>query len=163
MYLAAIPIFAIAAAEIVLSSFPVDGLLRALGATRVVLLVNALRFVVTLVLVPSLLILFGLPGAMAGYVVSQYLAKSLLLMGAARQLRISAWDLVPARNVATWAACAAAMFSSLAALRELGPFRGIPFLCACIVVAGGLWAVALVMTGELLRKPRLTSKEVNVG
>jgi len=141
-YQAAVPIFIIAIGELLLSSLPVDGLLRALAATRAIFVVNLARVALSAVAVPVGLTLFGLPGAMAGYLASQYLAKALLVRAAARRLGISFAELIPWRIVRAWALRAALMFAAIGSLRVFGPWHRWAFFLVAAPVALTLGVLA---------------------
>lgn len=157
-YARAAPIFMIASAEIVLSTLPVDGLLRAMNATRVIFKVNALRLVTTAVAVPSCLILFGLPGAMAAYVLTQLLGKALLLGAASAGLGVPVKELLPGRALLAWAGRGVAVYAGVAALRVYGPWDGWSFLAAAAPLAGGIWLLSLITAGELRRQPAVAAE-----
>lgn len=98
-YAAAVPIFMIATLEMPLSALPVDGLLRAQGATSSLLRVSALRLALAAALVPGGFFLFGMVGAIAGYVITQWTAKTMLLIAAARRLGVRPVHLLPRPRV----------------------------------------------------------------
>lgn len=148
-YAAAVPLFMIATAEIVVSTLPLEGLLRALGATRPILAVSALRLVVTAFAVPAGLFLHGLPGAMAAFVAVQLAAKAALLRIAAARLGVSAFGLLPGRVLAAWSGRSLVIYAVVAGLRALGPWRGWAFLGVAAGAAGALWLGLAAASGDV--------------
>lgn len=167
-YRAAVPIFAIAAGEALLSAFPVDGLLRALAATRALLLANLVRIALGWIAVPTGLHLFGLAGAMAAHVGVQGFGKALLILLAARRLGVAPTTLLPGRILLGWATRAGAIFAAVSLVRALGPPAGWPLLVAGAGVGLAAWGALLLSAGELRRRrgtpaPAATSEEATIG
>jgi O-antigen/teichoic acid export membrane protein len=148
-YAAAAPIFLVAAGEIGLAALPVDGLLRSLGATRLLFVTYGARVILSAASVLVGLRLFGLPGAMAGHIFTQAVAKGYLLHAAARRLEVPARELLPVKEIAAWAARSAVVFLAVFLLRELGPWHGWAFFAAAFPLAGTVWLISLLSAGEL--------------
>jgi O-antigen/teichoic acid export membrane protein len=166
-YLAAVPIFMLAVCEHPITSIPVDGLLRSLDATRAIFTVNFIRLVFTLIAVPLGLHFFGLIGAILGYLATQVLAKSLLLVFAARRLRIRVRDLLPWAEIASWTGRSVLLFGAVTVLRLEGPWHGASFLVAGTLVGAVVWILSVLTAGELRRRPTpaatVVEKEASVG
>jgi O-antigen/teichoic acid export membrane protein len=150
-YLASVPIFLIAMVEMPLSALPVDGLLRSFGATGTLLRVGFVRLGLAAVLVPAGFFTLGLPGTMLGYVITQWLAKSLLLVLAARRLGVRVRSLIPGPEVRAWTLRAALLFGAVTGLRLAGPWHGWGFLIAACAAALIVWVFSLLSAGESLR------------
>jgi O-antigen/teichoic acid export membrane protein len=148
-YLASVPIFMIALLEVPLSALPVDGLLRSLDATRTIFWINGIRLAFTVLAVPLGLAALGLPGAMLGYVTTQWLAKMMLAFAASRRLGVRVRELFPAREIGSWTARSAALGASVYALRKLAPWHGVRFLVAAGFLATIIWIVSLLSAREL--------------
>jgi O-antigen/teichoic acid export membrane protein len=148
-YVASVPIFMIALCELPLSALPVDGLLRSLNRTGTLFRIGLLRLGVAVVAVPVGLELIGLPGAMLGYIATQWTAKLLLLRAAARRLNVPATALVPWPEVKSWAFRGAAVFVAVTLLRRFGPWHGWIFIAAAIALAAGVWGIAALSAREL--------------
>lgn len=159
-YLAAVPIFAIAIAELPLSVMPVEALLRGVDATGTIFRVNLARLLLVLVLVPVGLKTVGLTGAMAGFIATQWIAKAVMLRTAAKVIGVQVRDLLPLRAVGSWLGRSAFIFAAITTLRLVGPWHGVPFLLAASILGAGLWLVSLYTAGELRRA---TSVEAPVG
>jgi O-antigen/teichoic acid export membrane protein len=162
-YAAAVAIFAVAIAEIPLSVLPVDGLLRALDCTRTIFWINAGRLAFTVAAVPLGLWAFGLIGAMAGYIATQTLAKVVMLIASGRRLKIRPHELLPWRELGTWAARSAAIWVALTLLRQHGPWHGWRFLAAASILGLAMWVAALATAGELKRAAQRPSTEPTLG
>jgi O-antigen/teichoic acid export membrane protein len=154
-YIAAVPIFLIALCELPLSALPVDGLLRALDATGTLLRIGFVRLGLAAVIVPIGFFTLGLPGAMLGYVVTQWSAKTILLGAGAARLNVAPASLIPWTDVRNWSLRSLAVFGAVTALRLAGPWRGWYFLAAASLCALVVWLLCLATAGEL-RRARLT-------
>jgi O-antigen/teichoic acid export membrane protein len=148
-YIASVPIFMIAVLEVPLSALPVDGLLRSLDCTRTIFWINGIRLAFTIFAVPIGLAALGLPGAMLGYVTTQWLAKLLLAIAAARKLGVPMRRLFPVREVGSWAARSAALGAGVLAVRKLGPWHGVRFLVVAGFLATVVWIASLLSAREL--------------
>jgi O-antigen/teichoic acid export membrane protein len=151
-YAAAAPIFMVAATEILLATLPVDGLLRALGATRFLFFANAARLAASAVVVPLALVAFGLPGAMAGHVLTQVFAKALLMWAASRRLGVPMLELLPVRELGAWSMRSVAVFVSVEGVRVYGPWHGWTFFAVALPLGGALWILSVMSAGELRTK-----------
>ena len=143
-YRAATTVFVVSVTEVLLSAFPVDGLLRALDATRTLFVVGALRLAAAIVTVPLGLTLFGLPGAAGGFVLVQLCAKTGLLLIAQR--RLGSRDLLPWRSLGYWAAGSALLFVALRAIHATAHLTGWSFLMVAGATSVGVWS--LLLRGE---------------
>jgi O-antigen/teichoic acid export membrane protein len=150
-YTRSVPIFMIALSELPLSGLPVDGLLRSLNSTRTIFWINLGRLTFTLAAVPAGLWALGLPGAMLGYIATQWLAKMCMLAAAARRLRVRVGELLPRPILAWWAVRAGVVYLAVEAIRLRGPWRGVHFLVAAGAAALVIWLLSLLTAGELRR------------
>lgn len=148
-YLASVPIFLIALCELPLSAMPVDGLLRSLNRTGTLFRVGLLRLAISIVLVPIGLKVIGLPGAMLGYIATQWTAKLLLLRAASKRLDVRATALIPWPEVKSWALRGAAVFVAVTLLRRFGPWHGWIFIGAGVLVAAAVWGLCVLSAREL--------------
>jgi O-antigen/teichoic acid export membrane protein len=114
-YAGAVPLFALATAEIPLWCLPLDAVLRAAGDTRFLLALNAARLPLTAACVLGGIRWHGLLGAIAGGLVSEALSRAALLLRARRALGAGVRQLLGGRQLGRIAAAAA-----LAALPALG-------------------------------------------
>ncbi len=149
MYLASVPIFLIALVELPLSGMPVDGLLRSLDMNTTLLRVGLVRVGLALVGVPVGLLLLGLPGAMLGFVLTQWAAKLLLLAAAARRLELPMRRLVPWTELRGWGLRSALLFAAVTLLRLRGPWHGIAFLAIAAGLAAVVWGLGVLTAREL--------------
>jgi O-antigen/teichoic acid export membrane protein len=150
-YVASVPIFIIAMLEMPLSALPVDGFLRSFGATRTIMRIGVVRLVLAAVLVPVGFFTLGLPGTMIGYVASQWTAKTLLLVAAARTIDVPIRSLLPSGEVRAWTLRSAFLFGVVTLLRLHGPWHGYGFLIAASLAALLVWVGSLLAAGESLR------------
>src|SRR5439155_26159756 len=116
-YAPAVPLFMLATAEIPLWIFPCDAVLRASGDTRFLFRFNAVRLLVTAVLVLAGIRLLGIQGAIGAAIVAESLGCAVLLSRAGRYLRVSTRDLVDWRALVRIATCAALAVVPALALR----------------------------------------------
>ena len=151
-YAVATPIFLVAAVEIALAALPVDGLLRALGCTRLLFVTYGARVLMSALAVLVGLKLFGLAGAMGGHILTQAAAKAVLLRLAARRVGVPVTRLLPLKEIRAWAARAGVIGLAVALLRHYGPWHGWAFLAAALPLAGGIWLASLLSAGELRTK-----------
>ena len=162
-YLPAVPIFLIAIAELPLSVFPVDALLRGIDSTGTIFRVNAARLAMVVILVPVGLKTVGLLGAMAGFIATQWIAKAIMLRTASKVIGVRARDLLPLRPLTMWLGRSVLIFGLITALRVFGPWKGVMFLFVAAIVGGVAWVLALYTGGELRRATTSTSVEASVG
>jgi O-antigen/teichoic acid export membrane protein len=78
-YSGAVPLFILATLEIPIWILPVDALLRAAGDTRFLFGFNAVRIIMTTTLVLAGIHTFGLGGAIAGGIVSETIARAVMI------------------------------------------------------------------------------------
>jgi O-antigen/teichoic acid export membrane protein len=106
-YTGAVPLFLLATFEIPLWILPVDALLRAAGDTRFLFAFNAARVFITAGLVLAGIRLLGLPGALAGSIASEALARAAMLMRGRRLLgpRLFDWPVLGRSAAAAALAC----------------------------------------------------------
>jgi hypothetical protein len=109
--------------------------------------VGALRLALAAVLVPLGFVTFGLVGTVAAYVVTQWVAKSLLLVAGARRLGVRAIDMLPWGDLRAWLGRAAAVYVAITVLRLAGPWHGVWFLAAASVSALLVWVASLLVGG----------------
>jgi O-antigen/teichoic acid export membrane protein len=112
-YDGSVPLFMIATAEIPLWVLPLDALLRAHGDTRYLFGFNAVRVVVTAALVLGGIHAFGLPGAIAGGLTAEVLARAALLVRGRRFIGVGLtravdWAAMGRTALAATLACAPA-------------------------------------------------------
>jgi O-antigen/teichoic acid export membrane protein len=162
-YAASVPIAMLCVCEAPLSSLPVDGLLRAMDRTRKLFMINAGRLAFTAALVPLGLVTFGLPGAMLGYVVTQWLAKLTMLVVAARELGVTPRALLPVREVVRWAARAACIAGTIELVRAFTPWHGVGFLVGAGATAAALMALFLWTSMLAPRTRPAQAEEVTLG
>ena len=130
-YAPAVPLFMLATAEIPLWIFPCDAVLRASGDTRFLFRFNAIRLLVTAMLVVTGIRLFGIQGAIGAGIVSELLSCAALLTRARRCLQVAVRDLLDWRALVHIAVCAALAAVPALALRFVvpdGPRRMIAFV-----------------------------------
>ncbi|TMA73345.1 MAG: hypothetical protein E6J67_16715, partial [Deltaproteobacteria bacterium] len=116
-----VPLFMLATAEIPLWIFPCDAVLRASGDTRFLFRFNAVRLLVTAVLVLAGIRLFGIQGAIGAGILAESLGCAVLLSRARRHLRVATRDLVDWRALARIGTCAALAIVPALALRFVLP------------------------------------------
>src|SRR5262249_57065984 len=88
-----------------------------LNRTGTLFRVGLLRLGIAVVAVPVGLSLIGLPGAMLGYIATQWTAKLVLLRAASKRLDVRATALIPWPEVKSWALPGAAVFVAVTLLR----------------------------------------------
>jgi O-antigen/teichoic acid export membrane protein len=146
-YAGSVPLFMIATFEIPLMVLPCDALLRAFGDTRFLLFFNGARIAFTALFVVGGIHLFGLPGAIAGGIASEALARVFMLTRARRFLGVGVGHMVDwAALVRTGTAAAAACVPGWA-VHHL-PLRPIPSL----LLAGIVYIGAYLGLLNLLRR-----------
>jgi O-antigen/teichoic acid export membrane protein len=148
-YEASVPLFLLATAEIPLWILPLDALLRAAGDTRFLFVFNGVRIGVTAALVLGGIHFFGLPGAIAGGVASEAVARVGLLWRGRRHLD------VPWAQVCDWAAlgrtAAAALVACVpaAAIRWAG-LHGVVGVAAGAAIYGAAYLAVFFGLSRLL-------------
>ncbi|MDB4971265.1 MAG: putative Polysaccharide biosynthesis protein [Myxococcales bacterium] len=146
-YDGSVPLFLLATAEIPLWILPLDALLRAAGDTRFLFAFNGVRIALTGGLVIGGIHWFGLPGAIAGGILSEGLARVGMLARGKRFLGVSA------ARMCDWAALArTAMAAAVACLPAYGVrFIGLHGMAAVVVGALVYGAVYLGITFAMMR------------
>lgn len=118
-YLAAVPIFRVSLVGVVLSTLPVDGVLRARNHTRHILLAYAVKAAVTLPLVLIGVRRFGMLGGIGSWAIAECVGKALLLAKVPRALA-GTRGAVRFRQLLPWRALGKA--TGAAALAMVGVF-----------------------------------------
>jgi O-antigen/teichoic acid export membrane protein len=138
-YDGAVPLFLLATVEIPLWVLPCDALLRAGGDTRFLFGFNAARVGVTAGCVLGGMHVFGLPGAIAGGIASEAVARVVMLLRGRRFIDGDgdggAGALVDAASLGRIAAAAALACAPTAALRWVLP-PGVSLVLASVAVYG---------------------------
>jgi O-antigen/teichoic acid export membrane protein len=150
-YLASVPIFLLATSELPLAALPVEGLLRSMNANGTLLRVGLLRVAIAAVLVPVGFFTLWLPGAMLGYVITQWTVRLLLLGIAARRLGVPMTSLIPFGEVGSWTLRALVVFSAVTVLRLHGPWHGWTFLFAASALAALVWVIVVLLANGTWR------------
>jgi hypothetical protein len=156
-YDAAVPLFALATVEIPLWILPVDALLRAGGDTRFLFGFNALRVGVTAAAVLGGMRLIGLPGAIAGSLVSEALARAVMLLRGRRFLGGGAADVIDAPTLGRIALAAALACAPALAVRQLAALLGVAAL-PMVLAATTVYGVAYVILRLALSAERARSR-----
>src|SRR5438094_628169 len=146
-YAPAVPLFMLATAEIPLWIFPCDAVLRASGDTRFLFRFNAVRLLVTAVLVLAGIRLLGIQGAIGAAIVAESLGCAVLLSRAGRYLRVSTRDLVDWRAPVRIATCAALAVVPALALRFVLP-GGPQLLIASVLVYSAAYFTVRAVLGR---------------
>ncbi|HEY3448658.1 MAG TPA: polysaccharide biosynthesis C-terminal domain-containing protein [Myxococcales bacterium] len=150
-YLAAVPIFRVGVASVLLAALPLEGVLRARGETWHILAASALKAVVN---VPAVVVgvwRFGLVGAVGAWLASEVVGKAALLWRVPRALG------APLRRLMPWAELGRAAFASLAgaaaawaAQAAFAGLRPIAVLVLGAALFGVAYALALLAVGARL-------------
>ncbi|MCA1664869.1 MAG: polysaccharide biosynthesis C-terminal domain-containing protein [Myxococcales bacterium] len=149
-YDGSVPLFMLATLEIPLWILPLDALLRAAGATRFLFAFNGARIAVTAALVLAGIHFFGLPGAIAGGIASEALARVAMMARGRRFLGVS-WahmlDWAPLARItgAAAAACVPAYAVRLAGL------HGVVGVLAAGAVYGAVYLGLVLTMNRLFR------------
>jgi len=98
-YAASVPIFMVWTLTVLPAAFAVDGVLRAYAQTRVLLVMNILRFGLVVVLIGPLLWGFGLAGAVIVTLLATIVAKAAAALRINRLLGAGLADAVPWRRL----------------------------------------------------------------
>lgn len=122
-YLEAVPLLRIGTLSALFAALPLDGLMRARAQNRFMLVLSAVKFVVTVVSVSVGLAYFGPFGALASYVLSEALARLGQLAYAARLFEVSFAEVLPLPALLRQflAASGAASIAALTLLALSGP------------------------------------------
>ena len=101
-FLPAVPLFRVSTLAVLFGCFPLDGLLRARGETRAILLCYVVKALVTVPLVLLLVRMFGLLGGVISWLVAEAVGKGLLVTRLPGALRLESprqlLGLVPMRD-----------------------------------------------------------------
>ena len=146
-YLAAVPLFLLATAEIPLWVLPVDAILRAEGETRFLLWFSAVRIVVAAVLVLGGIHFFGLAGAIGGSIATEAFSRACMITRGCRHLGLpvrAVFDPGMLVRIAISAAIAAA-----AAWPVRLVFHRMPMMLASMAIYGAAYVLC-----RALLKPR---------
>jgi O-antigen/teichoic acid export membrane protein len=107
-YAASVPIFMVGGSAILLSSIPIDGLLRVYAKTRTLLALNLLRLALVAGLIYGFVQWFGLVGAVLVTVVAVAVGKAVGLFAMARRWAVGVTAVLPWRDLSAIAVAAAA-------------------------------------------------------
>jgi O-antigen/teichoic acid export membrane protein len=147
-YRASVPIFRLAILAIPLAALPLDGVMRARAQNRFMLAVSVVKLALTVPLVVAGFRLFGLSGAMGGWVAAEAVTRGILLLRAG-QLLGGMRRLLPWRTLSLQAlgAAVAAPVGALTLRVAHGP--ALVRLMLCGLAMGLSYLAALRATGEL--------------
>jgi len=147
-YRDSVPIFRLAILAIPLAALPLDGVMRARAQNRFVLAVSVVKLALTVPLVVAGFHLYGLRGAMGGWVAAEAVTRGILLLRAG-QLLGGMRHLLPWRTLAmqALAAAVAAPVGAVALRFAQGPV--LLRLVLCGAATGLAYLAALRATGEL--------------
>lgn len=140
-YVESAPILRVALGMVVLSIFPVDGVLRAKAKTRLLFFSYLGKIALSLPLVFGFLRWMGPIGAMVGFICTEAIHKSILLVFAARALNEGPGGLgavLPARSIATAAAAGGLALLLVAGARASLPMEPL----AAVFFHGGIFGLA---------------------
>ncbi len=140
-YVESAPILRVALGMVVLSILPVDGVLRAKAKTRLLFFSYLAKIALSVPLVFGFLFALGPIGAMVGFILTEAIHKSLLLVFAARALSEGPGGLravLPIRSIGTAALAGGLALLLVAGARALLPME--PLLA--VVFHGGLFGLA---------------------
>lgn len=147
-YRDSVPIFRLAILAIPLTALPLDGVMRARAQNRFMLAVSVVKLAVTVPLVVAGFHLFGLPGAMGGWVAADAVTRGILLLRAGHLLGGMRY-LLPWRTLSmqALAAAVAAPVGALALRLAHGP--ALLRLLICGTATALAYLAALRASGEL--------------
>jgi O-antigen/teichoic acid export membrane protein len=147
-YRESVPIFRLVIFSIPLAALPVDGVMRARAQNRFVLVISLVKLALTVPLVVAGFHLFGLRGAVAGWLAAEAITRGTLLVRSG-QLLGGMRTLLPWRTLSIQAfSAAAAVPAGALALRFMhGP--ALLRLAACGTAMAIVYLAALRATGEL--------------
>jgi O-antigen/teichoic acid export membrane protein len=148
-YAGAVPLFLLATLEIPLWILPCDALLRAAGDTRFLFAFNAARVGITAACVVGGIHFGGLAGAIAGGLVSEGLARALMLYRGRRHLGVELSQILDTAALSriAFAAAAACLPAALFLFAPVG-------VAARLVLGAGTYvAVYFLVRARLLRPP----------
>jgi hypothetical protein len=147
-YRESVPVFRLAILAIPLAALPLDGVMRARAQNRFVLGISVVKLVLTVPMVVAGFHVYGLRGAMGGWVAAEAFTRGILLLRAGQLLggmrRLLPWRTLALQTLAT--AVAAPVGAAVLRFAH-GPVLIRLLLCG---TAGGLaYLAALRATGEL--------------
>jgi len=117
-----VPIFRVSVVSILFMCIPVDAVLRARGETRYLFFGYGVRAVIAIPLVLAGISLFGVVGAIVGYVATHALGNAVLLFRLSRSVGVERFaDLLPQRALLLALGAATLAAASVFGLRELSP------------------------------------------
>lgn len=150
-YLASVPVFMVSLTGIVFGVIPIDGLLRVYAKTQTLLVINLLRVVIIVLLIPWFIASFGLVGAMLITMLALVFGKAIGLFSAASLWRIGIRDLLPWRMLSLIAICS--IMASLPALAvayvlQASPLVRIPTVGMVYVSAYAGMAMGFLLSAQ---------------
>lgn len=148
-YLEAVPIFRLAIVSIPLAALPLDGVMRARAQNKFVLGVSVLKLVLTVPLVFFGLRLFGIIGALGGWILAEESCRALLLWRTSRMFGTSVRKTLPSREIAFQAL--ASLVAAIPAWLILRFAQGALFfqLAACGIAFALTYLGTMRLTGQL--------------
>src|SRR5438874_5595730 len=147
-YRDSVPIFRLVILSIPLAALPLDGVMRARAQNRFVLVISIVKFVLTVPLVMAGFHLFGLRGAVGGWLAAEAITRGMLLARAG-QLLGGMRTVLPWRTLSmqTLSAAIAAPAGALALRLTHGP--ALLRLALCGIATALVYLASLRATGEL--------------
>src|SRR5262249_653646 len=142
-YAASAPIFMVWSLALLWPALAVDGVLRVYAETRFLFALNALRLLITVALIGTLIASFGLIGAILSTLLAAAIWRAVAVARIGMLMRVTARELLPWRDLATILGAATAAGLSVAAVDVV---LGMPPLLTLLVgaVLYGLVYLALV-------------------
>jgi O-antigen/teichoic acid export membrane protein len=138
-YLAAVPLFLLATAEIPLWVLPVDALLRAEGQTRYLLWFSAVRIAFAALFILGGIHFFGLAGAIVGSIATEAFSRVCMLARGCRLLGVGV------RAVFDWGVLFRIAISAAIAAAAAWPLRlllaRVPMVLASVAVYGAVYVL----------------------
>ncbi len=147
-YRDSVPIFRLAILAIPLAALPLDGVMRARAQNRFVLAVSVVKLALTVPMVVAGFHLYGLRGAMGGWVAAEAATRGILLLRAGHLLGGMRY-LLPWRTLSMQALAAAAAAPVGAVVLRLAQGPVLLRLVLCGAATGLAYLAALRATGEL--------------
>lgn len=154
-YAAAIPIFMLWAAVVLLAVFPTDGLLRVYAQTRFILFLNLVRLGVIAGMIGWFLSAFGIKGAVLITLLATVISKSLAMARATSLMKVSAVRILPWESLAAIGVASAAAALPAWVVKTQVHLHPIPLLMLmgtafAISYAGLVLGFGLLSEGEKL-------------
>jgi hypothetical protein len=147
-YRESVPIFRLAILAIPLAALPLDGVMRARAQNRFVLAMSVVKLAFTVPIVVGGFRLYGLRGAMGGWVAAEAFTRGILLLRAG-QLLGGMRSLLPWRTLAMQALAAALAAPVGAVVLRFAQGPVLLRLVLCGLATGLAYLAALRATGEL--------------